>query len=319
MPIVSKGTDPSVSKIFLQGGVCYNRAVPMAMASLTGKPIIVPPEPGLVGAFGVALVVKKRIEAGMTAVKDFSLETLAHRRVAYGKPYPLHCRGGKEKCDRQCLIELIEIEGNRYPFGGACNRYDNLRHKVKHAVDMLDLVKTRQELVFDKYGAAGPQDFGQIQKGSIGINRSFLTNTYYPLYASFFSLLGFRPVLPQDISSSGIDQRNAPFCYPAELSHGFFHSLINGRTTPRIYFFTPFQINSGTKRRPVFPGMPLCTGETFSLQTTFREQLRELRQKGLRTFQPLLDLKGGLRDARTPMVAAAAPNGDCRKVCRKSL
>ena len=216
-----KGNRPIGNKIFLQGGVCYNKAVPMAMASLTGKPIIVPPEPGLMGAFGVALVVKKRIEAGMTAVKAFSLETLAHRRVAYGKPFI--CRGGKEKCDRQCSIELIEIEGNRYPFGGACNRYDNLRHKVKHAVDMLDLVKTRQRLVFDKYGAAGPQDFGQIQKGSIGINRSFLTNTYYPLYASFFSLLGYRPVLPQDIS-------------PVESTSAMHRSVI--RPSFHMVFFT---------------------------------------------------------------------------------
>jgi activator of 2-hydroxyglutaryl-CoA dehydratase len=30
----------------MQGGVCYNRAVPLAMAALTGKPIVVPPEPG---------------------------------------------------------------------------------------------------------------------------------------------------------------------------------------------------------------------------------------------------------------------------------
>ena len=312
-----KGNRPIGSKIFLQGGVCYNRAIPMAMASLTGKPIIVPPEPGLMGAFGVALVVKNRIEAGMTAVKAFSLETLAHRRVAYGKPFT--CKGGKEKCDRQCSIELIEIEGNRYPFGGACNRYDNLRHKVKHAVDMLDLVKTRQRLVFDKYGAAGPQDFGQAQKGSIGINRSFLVNTYYPLYSTFFSLLGFRPVLPESISPGGIDQRNAPFCYPAELSHGFFHSLITADPPPEHIFLPHFKsipAQNGDRSSQV---CPFVQGETFFLQTTFREQLRELRQRGVRTFQPLLDLKGGLRDAGTPMVAAAAEMGIAGKSAQRAF
>ena len=312
-----KGNRPIGSKIFLQGGVCYNRAIPMAMASLTGKPIIVPPEPGLMGAFGVALVVKNRIEAGMTAVKAFSLETLAHRRVAYGKPFT--CKGGKEKCDRQCPIELIEIEGNRYPFGGACNRYDNLRHKVKHAVDMLDLVKTRQRLVFDKYGAAGPQDFGQAQKGSIGINRSFLVNTYYPLYSTFFSLLGFRPVLPESISTGGIDQRNAPFCYPAELSHGFFHSLITADPPPEQIFLPHFKsipAQNGDRSSQV---CPFVQGETFFLQTTFREQLRELRQRGVRTFQPLLDLKGGLRDAGTPMVAAAAEMGIAGKAAQRAF
>ena len=312
-----KGNRPIGSKIFLQGGVCYNSAVPLAMASITGKPIIVPPEPGLMGAFGVSLVVKKRIEAGMTAEKAFSLETLANRRVAYGKPFI--CNGGRDKCDRQCPIELIEIEGNRYPFGGACNRYDNLRHKVKHAVDILDLVKTRQRLVFDKYGAAGPQDFGLTQKGSIGINRSFLTNTYYPLYASFFSLLGYQPVLPQNISPTGIDQRNAPFCYPAELSHGFFHALITADPTPEHIFLPHFKsipVQNGDRSSQV---CPFVQGETFFLQTTFREQLQKLRQKGLMVFQPLLDLKGGLGGARIPMVSAAAEMGIIRKSAERAF
>ncbi len=312
-----KGNRPIGSKIFLQGGVCYNRAVPMAMASITGKPIIVPPEPGLMGAFGVALVVKKRIEAGMTAEKAFSLKTLAHRRVAYGKPF--FCKGGKEKCDRQCPIEIIEIEGQRYPFGGACNRYDNLRHKIKHPVDTLDLVRTRQQLVFEKFAATGPQHYEQAEKGSIGINRSFLVNTYYPLYSTFFSLLGYRPVLPADISPSGIDQRNAPFCYPAELSHGFFHSLITADPPPEQIFLPHFKsipAQNGDRSSQV---CPFVQGETFFLQTTFREQLRELRQKGIRTLQPLLDLKDGLGDARTPMVTAALEIGIDGKAAKRAF
>jgi len=40
-----KGNRPVGKKIFMQGGVCYNRAVPIAMACLTGKNIVVPPEP----------------------------------------------------------------------------------------------------------------------------------------------------------------------------------------------------------------------------------------------------------------------------------
>jgi predicted CoA-substrate-specific enzyme activase len=312
-----KGNRPMGSKIFLQGGVCYNSAVPLAMASITGKSIVVPPEPGLMGAFGVALVVKKRIETGMTAGKALSLETLAHRRVAYGKSFV--CKGGQDRCDRQCPIELIEIEGNRYPFGGACNRYDNLRHKVKHAVDKLDLVKIRQRLVFDKYGDVGPHDFGLTQKGSISINRSFLTNTYYPLYASFFSLLGYQPILPQNISSVGIDQCSAPFCYPAELSHGFFDALITSDAAPEHIFLPHFKsipVQNGDRFSQV---CPFVQGETFFLQTTFREQLQKLRQKGLRIFQPLLDLKGGMRGAKAPMVAAAAEMGIIGKTAEKAF
>ena len=40
-----KGNRPVGRKVFMQGGVCYNEAIPVAMAALTGTTIIVPPEP----------------------------------------------------------------------------------------------------------------------------------------------------------------------------------------------------------------------------------------------------------------------------------
>jgi len=35
------------------------------MAAITGKPIIVPPHPGLMGAFGTALKVREQISKGL--------------------------------------------------------------------------------------------------------------------------------------------------------------------------------------------------------------------------------------------------------------
>ena len=219
-----KGNRPVGEKVFMQGGVCYNNAVPLAMASLVGKPIIVPPEPGLMGAFGVALEVKKRIDSGLMAENRFDLDTLASREDSYGKTFI--CKGGKEKCDRRCEIAMIGVEGKNYPFGGACNRYYNLRHNVKYDVEKLDLVRLRQFLIFDKYGAKSPRDSGITPNGTVAFNRSFLVNTYYPLYSTFFSELGYEVVMPDVSAQEGIDQRNAAFCYPAELAHGFFHSLL---------------------------------------------------------------------------------------------
>ena len=40
-------------KVFLQGGVAKNKAVPLAFAMLLGKPILVPPSPELMGCYGV--------------------------------------------------------------------------------------------------------------------------------------------------------------------------------------------------------------------------------------------------------------------------
>ena len=164
----------------MQGGVCYNEAIPAAMAALTGKEIVVPPEPGLMGAFGVALEVDRRLNLGLMHEDRFDLKQLANREVIYKKPFI--CGGGKEKCDRRCEIARIELEGKTYPFGGACNRYVNLIKNLQFETENLDMVDYRQKLVFESLEEEKPSDGRPV----IGMNRSFLINTYFPLFKQFF-------------------------------------------------------------------------------------------------------------------------------------
>ncbi len=314
-----KGNRPVGDKVFMQGGVCYNGAVPLAMASLAGKPIIVPPEPGLMGAFGVALEVKKRIEIGLLKERQFDLETLANREVKYGKTFT--CKGGKEECDRRCEIAMIEIEDKKYPFGGACNRYYNQRRNVRYDVKKLDLVRIRQKLIFEKYGAKKPQEIGNRRKGTIGFNRSFLVNTYYPLYSTFFVELGYEVILPDVASQEGIDQRNAPFCFPVELAHGFFYSLLESENLLNFLFLPHFKAvpsmdDEASSQSQV---CPLIQGETFFLQSTFRKKLAQVTQKGTKILAPLLDLTEGLENAREPLIEAARKMGIRRKAAEKAF
>lgn len=118
-----KGSRTVGSKIFMQGGVCYNKAVPVAMAALTGTGIIVPPHPGLTGAFGVALEAAKRTEQGTLKKGKFDPAELAAREVSYKSPFI--CNGGGRSCDLGCTIARIEVQGKIFPFGGICNRFDN--------------------------------------------------------------------------------------------------------------------------------------------------------------------------------------------------
>jgi len=319
-----KGNRPVGEKVFMQGGVCYNKAVPLAMASLVGKPIIVPPEPGLMGAFGVALEVKKRIESGSMQAEHFDLQTLVDREVAYKKPFV--CGGGKEKCDRRCEIAMIEIEDKKYPFGGACNRYYNLRRKVSYDIQKLDLVRLRQDLIFNKYGASQPGRDQIKRKGSIGFNRSFLINSYYPLYSNFFTELGYDIVMPDTPSQKGIDKQNASFCYPVELAHGYFYSLLNADSPPDYIFLPHFKAVPGdndTISSDQSQVCPLVQGETFYLQTTFRKEIQALNRRGVRLLSPLIDLSDDLAAARQPLVKAALQMGikrqDARRAFEKAL
>ena len=79
-----KGNRVVGKKIFMQGGVCYNSAVPLAMANLCGRDIVVPPDPGLMGAFGAALEVQGRLEKGLAHREEYDLAQLAVNNIFGG-------------------------------------------------------------------------------------------------------------------------------------------------------------------------------------------------------------------------------------------
>jgi predicted CoA-substrate-specific enzyme activase len=226
-----KGARPIGNKIFMQGGVCYNKAIPIAMAALTGQQIVVPPDPGLMGAFGVALEVKEKLKLGLLHEKHFDLKELADREVSYKKPFT--CAGGKEKCDLKCSINMIEVQGKTYPFGGACNKYYSLNSQEKIDPEDFDYVKMRNDLMFGKYAPAKelPSDAKLV-----GLNGSFHTHTLYPLYYNFFTELGFNVFMSENPQEEGFERELSSFCFPAQLSLALFQELVNKNCD---YYFLP--------------------------------------------------------------------------------
>ncbi|MFO8112990.1 MAG: acyl-CoA dehydratase activase [Desulfosalsimonadaceae bacterium] len=310
-----KGNRPVGEKVFMQGGVCYNRAVPLAMAALSGKPIIVPPEPGLMGAYGVALEIKKRISIGLIEKEQFDLEVLANREANYKNTFI--CKGGREKCDRGCEIAVIELEGQNYAFGGACNRYYNIRNNIRYDIANLDLVNARERMVFEQF--APEAGSGPPVRGRVGINRSFLVDTYYPFYATFFREIGFEPVLPDTVSSEGKDKRNAAFCHPAEIAHGYFYSLL--QTEPRVdYIFLP-QVRGipTTNNHPESQTCPFVQAEPYYLTTTYRKLLSELESRGTVVIKPYINMINGLAAAGPSMIKTALEMGVPASVANKAL
>jgi len=274
-----KGNRPVGNKVFMQGGVCYNEAIPAAMAALTGKEIVVPPEPGLMGAFGVALEVERRIETGLLEEGSFDLNRLANREVVYKKSFV--CGGGKEKCDRRCEIARIEIEGKTYPFGGACNRYVNLIRHVEFDKRAMDMVDYRQSLVFRDLEPEDPAD----DRPTLGMNRSFIVNTYFPFYRAFFGELGYRVVLPDVVDSAGVDLQGAAFCFPVEIAHGYMYDLL--KKAPDVYFIPHVKGIPTDDENPNTCTCVFVQGEAYYLAGTF-----EAMRAG-RVLSPYLDLSRG--------------------------
>jgi len=293
-----KGNRPVGKKVFMQGGVCYNEAIPAAMAALTGKEIVVPPEPGLMGAFGVALEVERRIQIGLMKEASFDLQRLADREVGYKKSFT--CGGGKEKCDLRCEIARIELEGKTYPFGGACNRYVNLIRNLEFDKSSLDMVVYRSRTLFRDLAPDDPAD----TRPTVGMNRSFLVNSLFPFFNAFFKELGYRVVLPSTMDPAGVDQQGAAFCFPVEIAHGFMYDLL--RKNPDYLFLPHIRgVHTDEENRNT------CTcvfvqGEAYYLTSTFEGSNNK------KVFKPFLDFSRGVDRGAPELIKVAVELGASR-------
>lgn len=305
-----KGHRPIGNKIFMQGGVCYNKAVPLAMASIINKPIVVPPDPGLMGAFGVALEIKKRINLGLFKEQNYDLKEIVERKVAYEKPFI--CAGGKEKCDLKCSINMIRIGEKVYPFGGACNRYYNIRYNIDVDAEKMDYVKIRNELAFTKYCQVL-----KVKPGAptIGINKSFITYQVFPLYYNFFRSLGCNIIVPDKINEKSIYRQTTSFCFPAQVALGLFDNLSD--KIPDFYFIPHTEemyVAHGNSRKEFSSTCIFVQGEAFWMAQIFKDKV--LKEK---IIAPTLNFRKGYEKERDKFIEIGRKLGFSKKESSKAF
>ncbi|MDR2757785.1 MAG: acyl-CoA dehydratase activase [Spirochaetaceae bacterium] len=220
-------------KIFLQGGVAKNAAVPLAFAMMLDKEILVPPSPELMGCFGVALLAKRKNAEGLLGERIVDIDDLICREIGYERVFTC------QSCDNRCPIQVLNVNGHKYMFGGRCNKYTNMRKAVKD-VPVFDYVEKRQRMLFEEYaapqlGVSGEELSVEDNPGEVpslltphltprdfvvGIPRAFSVHTLYPLYSWFFHELGIRTFLSTEVAHGGVARAESTYCFPAEIAHG---------------------------------------------------------------------------------------------------
>jgi predicted CoA-substrate-specific enzyme activase len=212
-------------KIFLQGGVAKNVAVPLAFAMLLDKEILVPPAPELSGCFGVALLAKRKHSDGLLEEKAVDIDELIAREIVYERVFKC------QSCDNYCPIQVLSLGGgHKYMFGGRCNKYTNMRKKAAVSeVPVFDYVEKRQKLLFEEYAAPAAKAEGEVptlhvsqykRNYVVGIPRAFSVHTLYPLYSWFFHELGIQTFLSTEVAHAGVARAESTYCFPAEIAHG---------------------------------------------------------------------------------------------------
>jgi predicted CoA-substrate-specific enzyme activase len=240
-----KGSRPVGSRVFLQGGVALNTAVGHAFAHSTGRLIVIPPRPELLGAIGVALLAIGR--PGGASAPDRSLLALAGAEMKVAGRFT--CRA----CTMYCGIDRFDVGGRRFPFGGRCSLFERSWKRGARTASVPDLVEQRSALIFqarpapapesgppppdappwdlgpalnearaylrNRFGAGAPPPAPSPAGRRVGIPRALTTHSLYPLYAGFFAGLGMEAVL-SGIDGDGDLKSNSGFCFPAQIAHG---------------------------------------------------------------------------------------------------
>ena len=270
--------------IALQGGVAKNPAVPLAFASMTGKPITVPPDPELMGCFGVALLARNKHREGLLPAGEFDLQAILDKQLVVRGSFP--CKA----CENLCEIRNLEVAGHRYPFGGRCSKYTNARKRRKIDEGKLeDLVQLRHRLLFEDY-AADPAAFVQQTRKVVGVPRAFSVHSLWPFYSWFFHSLGVRTVLSETISREGLARLESNYCFPAEIAHGAIQDVLDRKVD---FLFLPHfrdmpSMEQGAVHActcPLTQGLPFFARQAFGVDEA-------------RVLRPVVSFKHGWEASR---------------------
>ena len=254
-------------RIALQGGVAKNSAVPLAFAQLLGKPVSVPPDPELMGCFGVARLALQKHREGLLAKGDFDLEALAAKDML--------CVGAFtcQACDNSCEIRNLAVDGRRYPFGGRCSKFTSVRRpRPAGDTEAVDHVAWRTEELFAR-SAPRLEDFRPRSDRTVGVPLALSVHSLWPLYARFFHDLGVRTVISNRVLPEGIARQESSYCFPVEIAHGAIQDLVDKGVD---YLFLPHfrdmpSMEAGKVHActcPLTQGLPYLARQAFGVDDT---------------------------------------------------
>ncbi|MDP2892636.1 MAG: acyl-CoA dehydratase activase-related protein, partial [Bacillota bacterium] len=198
-----------------------------------------------------------------------------------------------------------------YPFGGAFNKYYTIFNRIPYSdIGSMDLVALRERLVMEtcmknqRYTAAG-------NGIKVGINRSLMTATLFPLYYGFFKSLGYDVVMPEGVDPHGCIRKGAAFCWPVEQAHGMLMALL--ALKPDIVFLPHIKAVPVPGGEDVRVTCPFVQAEPYILKAAFPELAH------LTVLCPVLDMTNGYEQAEAVFIDMAEKLGHDAAAARAAL
>jgi predicted CoA-substrate-specific enzyme activase len=203
--------------IYFQGGTAYNDAVAAAFAGILGKRIVVPPHNGVIGAIGMALLAREKVQGTgkPTTFRGFDLGAVRYTLREFV------CRA----CSNVCDMQEFTVEGVKTYWGDKCSDKFRRRSRTERKPGIPDLMTWRRRRLLDGY--AGPGSTGP----RVGVPQAMTFHDRFPFWRAFLGELGCVVVLSDEtnrkIEQDGIDLTVAEPCHPIRLAHGHVKDLLD--------------------------------------------------------------------------------------------
>ena len=230
-----KGSRSVGQVIFCQGMPFSAPALAAAVARQTGCEIVIPPNPGTVGALGIALLTLSEKKGAAIDPARF-LDAKVESKDTFVCKSVKGCGGAGNRCRIDRLSTVVEGQKKRFTWGGACSLYDKGTGRKKLPDLAPDPFRRREEMVAELIR----QNTGTPGRPRIALTDEFVLKTLFPFFLTWFHDLGLEPVVKTGadhaVLKRGIEESNIPFCAPMQLYHGLISTLAEEQID---YIFLP--------------------------------------------------------------------------------
>ncbi|MGC4121351.1 MAG: acyl-CoA dehydratase activase-related protein [Myxococcales bacterium] len=237
-----KGSRSVGQVIFCQGMPFAADALAAAVVRQTGAEVIVPPNPGTVGAMGIALLTLKNTMTGTEAGRHPALDPARFLSAKVEKKDTFICQstkgcgGAGNKCRIDRITTLVGGDRNKFTWGGGCSLYDKGTRKKKLPDLSPDPFREREEML-QAVIAKVSESRG---RPTVGITDEFALKGMFPFFATFLFELGFdlkvKTGADHHALKRGIEEANVPFCAPVQQFHGLVAQMAEEKPD---YLFLP--------------------------------------------------------------------------------
>jgi activator of 2-hydroxyglutaryl-CoA dehydratase/predicted nucleotide-binding protein (sugar kinase/HSP70/actin superfamily) len=280
-------------RIFLQGKPATAVSLAWTLAAVTGRDVVVPPDPGAMGAWGIGLCALQACDGGRLLTNPaLDLDVLLAAKIISAKEF--QC--ADKRCATLCIIQRTRVEvggQKRMVFsGGACPKYE-----ISNATRP-KLPKGAPHAFAEREALLAPYLQPVAADRVVGIPNASACHGYLPWLVTFVRELGLGV---QCLCSDRDWLRRGEercFCYdactPVKLMHGLPGTEVDAILFPKFFTYADPDGSSG---------------RTCPMEQALPEMMREAFAAGDRrvaVVHPKLSLERGLAHHSLPRVLRQA-------------